>query len=80
VYLLHFDRIVISGGGFQYQQVVDGDQYPGFFDFNWVTSERSAAPLFDVQVALALDVKVVLAPPVYSISDYLYKIYRAVSE
>ena len=54
VYLLHSDRIVISGGGFQYQQVVDGDQEPGFFDFNWVCSERSAAPLFDVQVAPGL--------------------------
>ena len=26
VYLLHFGRIVVSGGGFQYQQLVAGDQ------------------------------------------------------
>ena len=26
-YLLHFDRIIVSGGGFQYQQVVAGDQW-----------------------------------------------------
>jgi hypothetical protein len=25
VYLLHFDRITCSGGGFQYQQLVDGE-------------------------------------------------------
>ena len=54
MYLLHFDRIVTSGGGFQYQQVAAGDQWPGFFDFNWVTSERSASPLFDVQAAPGL--------------------------
>jgi hypothetical protein len=26
VYLLHFGRIVVSGGGFQYQQLVNSDQ------------------------------------------------------
>lgn len=39
VYLLHFGRIVVSGGGFQYQQLVNSDQWPGFYDFNWITSE-----------------------------------------
>jgi hypothetical protein len=51
VYLLHFDRIVCSGGGFQYQQLVDGEQWPGFYDFNWVSTERAATPWFDVQSA-----------------------------
>jgi hypothetical protein len=55
VYLLHFGRIVVSGGGFQYQQLVAGDQWPGFYDFNWVTSEVSATPLLDVQVAPGLE-------------------------
>jgi hypothetical protein len=27
VYLLHFGRIVVSGGGFQYQQLVNSDQW-----------------------------------------------------
>ena len=27
-YLLRFDRIIVSGGGFQYQQLVAGDQWP----------------------------------------------------
>jgi hypothetical protein len=51
VYLLHFGRIVTAGGNFQYQQLVAGDQWPGFYDFNWITSERTASPLFDVQVS-----------------------------
>jgi hypothetical protein len=55
VYLLHFGRIVVSGGGFQYQQLVAGDQWPGFYDFNWVTSEVAATPLLDVQVAPGLE-------------------------
>lgn len=50
VYLLHFGRITMSGGGFQYQQLVAGDQWPGFYDFNWITTEVSATPLLDVQV------------------------------
>jgi hypothetical protein len=78
--VLHFGRIVVAGGGFQYQQgeslshsplhdcplttrlalhkctaVVAGDQWPGFYDFNWITSERCASPLFDVQVAPGLE-------------------------
>jgi hypothetical protein len=55
VYLLHFGRIVTSGGSFQYQQLVAGDQWPGFYDFNWITSEVSATPLLDVQVASGLE-------------------------
>ena len=51
MYLLHFARVVLSGGQFQYQQLSDGDQWPGFYDFNWITSEVSASPLLDVQVA-----------------------------
>lgn len=54
VYLLHFGRCVLSGGGFQYQQLVSGQQWPGFFDFNWITTEVTATPLLDVQVAPGL--------------------------
>ena len=53
-YLLHFDRVIVSGGGFQYQQLVTCDQWPGFYDFNWVTSEESAVPLLDVQAAAGI--------------------------
>jgi hypothetical protein len=38
----------------------------GYFDNEWAS--------------LALDVKVILTPPVYLISDSLYKIYRAVMQ
>ena len=31
--------------------MVAGDQWPGFYDFNWITSEVSATPLLDIQVA-----------------------------
>eukprot|EP01052_Picozoa_sp_SAG31_P026776 SAG31_NODE_2453_length_5662_cov_161.116442_4_plen_478_part_00 len=50
VYLLHFGRCVLSGGAFQYQQLVSGQQWPGFYDFNWITTEVTATPLLDVQV------------------------------
>ena len=36
----------------QYQQLVAGDQWPGFFDFKYVTSEVTASPLLDVQVTI----------------------------
>ena len=45
----------MSGGGFQYQQLVAGDQWPGFYDFNWITTEVTATPLLDVQVAPGLE-------------------------
>ena len=32
VYLVSFTRIVLSGGQVQYQQVVAGEQWPGFYD------------------------------------------------
>jgi hypothetical protein len=50
VYLLKFRDIVFSGGSVQYQQVVTGEQWPGFFEFLWITTEVSAVPLLDVQV------------------------------
>jgi hypothetical protein len=49
-YLLKFRDVVFLGGAVQYQQVVDGEQWPGFFEFLWCTSEDSATPLLDVQV------------------------------
>ena len=55
VYLLHFGRCTMSGGAFQYQQLVAGDQWPGFFDFNWITTEVTATPMLDVQVAPGLE-------------------------
>jgi hypothetical protein len=45
----------MSGGAFQYQQLVAGQQWPGFFDFNWITTEVTATPLLDVQVAPGLE-------------------------
>jgi len=54
VYLVHFARVVLSGG-VQYQQVdtCDAGGYPGFFDFMYVSSEQTAAPLLDVQMGPA---------------------------
>ena len=40
--------------GDQWLVLVTGDQWPGFPDFNWVTSEESAVPLLDVQAATGL--------------------------
>jgi hypothetical protein len=53
-YLLHFERITLSGGAFQYQQAQQPEQWPGFYDFFWITTEVSATPLLDVQVARGL--------------------------
>ena len=51
VYLISFQRIAFEGGGVQYQQVAEGDQFPGFYDFGWCVQEENATPLLDVQVA-----------------------------
>ena len=50
-YLLKFIDVVFAGGAVQYQQVVDGEQWPGFYEFLYCSSEDSATPLLDVQVA-----------------------------
>ena len=51
VYMVRIERVVLSGGGIQYQQIGIGEQDAGYFDFVAITMERSAAPLFDVQSA-----------------------------
>ena len=50
-YLLKFKDVVFAGGAVQYQQLVDGEQWPGFYEFIYCSSEDSATPLLDVQVA-----------------------------
>ena len=50
-YLLKFKDVVFAGGAVQYQQLVDGEQWPGFYEFLYCSSEDSATPLLDVQVA-----------------------------
>jgi hypothetical protein len=50
-YLLKFKDVVFAGGAVQYQQLVNGEQWPGFYEFLWCSSEDSATPLLDVQVA-----------------------------
>ena len=54
VYLVTLSRVVLSGGQLQYQQIKDGDQWPGFIDLKYITSEVSASPLLDLQVAPGL--------------------------
>jgi hypothetical protein len=49
--LLKFKDVVFAGGAVQYQQTGNGEQWPGFFEFLWCSSEDSATPLLDVQVA-----------------------------
>ena len=45
VYLLHFSRIVLSGGGVQYQQLVKGDQWPGFCEREILPKHASSLTL-----------------------------------
>jgi hypothetical protein len=33
---------------------VDGEQWPGYYEFLWCTSEDSATPLLDIQVAVGV--------------------------
>lgn len=40
VYLLSFREAVLSGGQIQYQQVVQGEQWPGFYDFKCAVTRR----------------------------------------
>lgn len=49
--MLKFRNVVFTGGAVQYQQAVDGEQWPGYYEFLWCTSEDSATPLLDIQVA-----------------------------
>ena len=48
-YLLRFERLTIAGGTFQYQQLTNCEQWPGFFDFLQITQEASGTPILDVQ-------------------------------
>ena len=53
VYLVRFDKVIFTGGGVQYQQVVadPGGAPAGWFDFVSCTQEVSATPLLDLQSA-----------------------------
>ena len=51
VYLLRFDEVIFTGGGVQFQMLVNdtGGAPTGFFDFVSCTMESAATPLLDLQ-------------------------------
>ena len=48
--MFSIERAAIEGGGIQYQQLVNGSQFPGYYTLSWITLEESATALLDVQV------------------------------
>ena len=55
VYLVRFEKIILGGGGVQYQQTSNESTTAGWFDFVSVTQESSATPLLDLQVGLSVE-------------------------
>lgn len=51
VYLVRFEKIILGGGGVQYQQTSNQSNTAGWFDFVSVTMETSATALLDIQNA-----------------------------
>ena len=69
VYLVRFEKIILGGGGVQYQQTSNQSNTAGWFDFVSVTMETSATSLLDIQAAPNVT-KVFLGVQNILISDY----------